>query len=85
MSNLLAHGVNGLELENVVDPAGGDQPTVEIVYRAANGDTVRSGLYVGVHGGGPLNLRCLVGNANTGTTGVFETDSGNGRIQVTQL
>lgn len=83
--DLRSKTVNGLDLIAVEDPAGNGQSTVEVIYRDSEGTPIHSGLYVGVHGGGPLNLRALVGNANTETSGVFESDPSTHRISVNQL
>jgi hypothetical protein len=82
---MLAHGLNGLALLKVDDPAGNGQDTSEVVFYDETGKLVHSGAYVGVHGGGPKNFRVLIGNANTATTGTFDTDPVTQRIAVVQL
>lgn len=80
--SLLATPCNGLTLQDHDDPHGNGQPTVEIVHIGADGSVAHSGLYISVHGGGPLNLRAVHGNG--ADSSVFEV-GGDGRIAISEL
>ena len=86
MTEILASALppSGLFLADVDDPTGNNQPTAEILYRDGSGNIFSSGVYVGVHGGGPLNYRFVSGNPSPSATvgSVFELATSNTNITV---
>jgi hypothetical protein len=66
----------------VADPAGNGQPSAELIYTDPDtSSVVRSGHFIGVHGGGPLNFRIVQGNPSPSDTAgsVYELND-QGRI-----
>lgn len=84
--SLLATPTNGLVLVDVDDPHGNGQPTAEIHRIQSDGTTIKTGCYVSVHGGGPLNLRLVHGNPSPSDLAatVFELNSA-GRVAISEL
>lgn len=84
--HLLATPANGLSLVDCEDPSGNDQPTVKVIHTDGDGNVTSPGLYLGVHGGGPLNIRALRGNASpSGEMGGIFNMAEDGRLVVAEL
>lgn len=69
------------------DPLGNGQETVEVAFAASDGGSILTGLYLCVHGGGPMNYRVVHGNPvdspnGTAVGDVFELD--NGKVAIAE-
>ena len=66
------------------DPTGNSEPSAEILYRDGSGNIISSGVFIGVHGGGPLNFRIISGNPSPSDTAgdVFDLASEDTDITV---